>query len=618
MNIVKNTLLYFRRTLNLCLLAGMCCGCSRETEEPLNLSVGKVCIGFKAGIKSEAMTDGNMWKQHTAMGIFMLPAGGRLPEDVLPDAENLKYQLSDVKTGELEPENDIVLYYPDMDKVDFIAYCPYCDTLSSAGYAFSVSDQREMSRMDILYAKKTDIAADEVDTVNLPFEHVLCKVTLNMKVMGRLKASSLIDFSMEDITFDRMPLKARLNLTDGKVIVDGPVGEIHPLKAEETEDGFDATFSAVLIPQENNCFPGRSISFSLQGRNYSVEIADTVSWKACMHYSYVLSIDENYVEIGRMEFKRWTFDTRDMLDEKTTGNWYPGMPFAPYPSMPEQALGETVYVIVDDAETHGAKIMEVLNNRGWAWQINTTDRNNVEQCFFPLHDDIDLYLTETYEDPNPENRPCSILSASTSGDNLAISRRNFKKMLDKEKFPHFPLVITSAGNATATFTQEAWDFCLEYGTLSWDDIVRIKGWSPDENGNWTPEQQAWYKPGDVGAAYIIQDVDHLGHAVDYIVVGREDGRGNKPGPILKDRWICTYYSFGIFNVKTDGTSFSTPYVAKIAAEIKRRAPHYTNDEIAQLIFSTADDLGQPGCDEVYGWGRMNPSRIWEELTNRGY
>lgn len=191
-------------------------------------------------------------------------------------------------------------------------------------------------------------------------------------------------------------------------------------------------------------------------------------------------------------------------------------------------------------------------------------------------------------------------------------------MLDEEKFPEFPLVITSAGNGTNTFTQEAWDFCLEYGTLNWDDIVEIKGWEPDENGQWSPEQSAWYKPGDVSAAYVIQDPDGLGHAEDYIVVGRDDGHGNKPGPILKDRWICTYYSFGIFDSKTDGTSFSTPYVAKIAAEIKRRAPHYTNDEIAQLIFSTADDLGEPGCDEVYGWGRMNPANIWKELTRRGY
>ena len=59
-------------------------------------------------------------------------------------------------------------------------------------------------------------------------------------------------------------------------------------------------------------------------------------------------------------------------------------------------------------------------------------------------------------------------------------------------------------------------------------------------------------------------------------------------------------------------------VDEIAAEIKRRAPHYTNDEIAQLIFSTADDLGSPGCDEVYGWGRMNPAEIWKELSRRGY
>lgn len=57
---------------------------------------------------------------------------------------------------------------------------------------------------------------------------------------------------------------------------------------------------------------------------------------------------------------------------------------------------------------------------------------------------------------------------------------------------------------------------------------------------------------------------------------------------------------------------------KMAAEIKRRAPHYTNDEIAQLIFSTAHDIGEPGIDEVYGNGVLNPKGIFDELTKRGY
>ncbi len=304
-------------------------------------------------------------------------------------------------------------------------------------------------------------------------------------------------------------------------------------------------------------------------------------------------------------------------EEDNSSEWVPGMAYAPYPGMPETEFGTEVHVIVIDAEEHGENIMHVLRNESWPWILNDDDKINLKQVCFPTHEDIVLHITESYDEYNPDNVPCDIVNASFSFFSLESARNNLAKFEDKEKFPKFPLVITSAGNGTNMFTQDAWDLCLEIGGLSWeDDILPYFGWDPE--GPFTSEQSAWYKPGDVSAAYVVQNVDDNGHKEDWIIVGRDDGFGNKPGPILKDRWICTYYSFDILDNQTDGTSFSTPYVVKIAAEIKRRAPHYTNDEIAQLIFSTADDLGTPGCDDVYGWGRMNPAKIWEELARRGY
>ena len=303
--------------------------------------------------------------------------------------------------------------------------------------------------------------------------------------------------------------------------------------------------------------------------------------------------------------------------DNNAGVWQPGMSYVPYPGMPENALGTKVHVLVIDAEEHGQKILSVLNNESWPWMLNEDDKANLKQVCFPTHEDIVLHVTESYDEYNPNNVPCDIANTSFSVYYMWVAKNNLAKFEDKNKFPNFPLVITSAGNGTNMFKQEMWDACLEWGGLSWEDhVLPHWGWDPD--GPFTAEQSAWFKPGDVGAAYVVQNIDNNEHKKDWIIVGRDDGYGNKPGPILKERWICTYYSFDIEDNKIDGTSYSTPYVVKIAAEIKRRAPHYTNDEIAQLIFSTADDLGSPGCDDVYGWGRMNPAKIWEELARRGY
>ncbi|MDR7073308.1 S8 family peptidase [Fictibacillus barbaricus] len=54
-----------------------------------------------------------------------------------------------------------------------------------------------------------------------------------------------------------------------------------------------------------------------------------------------------------------------------------------------------------------------------------------------------------------------------------------------------------------------------------------------------------------------------------------------------------------------GTSMASPVVAGVAALILADNPNLTNEEVAQRLYSTADDLGEAGKDEYYGNGRVN-------------
>ena len=56
---------------------------------------------------------------------------------------------------------------------------------------------------------------------------------------------------------------------------------------------------------------------------------------------------------------------------------------------------------------------------------------------------------------------------------------------------------------------------------------------------------------------------------------------------------------------SDGTSFSAPYVAALAALIRSRNPGLTAPDVRQLIIGTAEDVYTPGFDERTGWGRIN-------------
>ncbi len=63
-----------------------------------------------------------------------------------------------------------------------------------------------------------------------------------------------------------------------------------------------------------------------------------------------------------------------------------------------------------------------------------------------------------------------------------------------------------------------------------------------------------------------------------------------------------------------GTSMASPAVSGLAALVKSYAPHLTNDGIRDVLGSTADDLGLPGRDQRYGFGRIN---AFNALTRAG-
>jgi len=57
-----------------------------------------------------------------------------------------------------------------------------------------------------------------------------------------------------------------------------------------------------------------------------------------------------------------------------------------------------------------------------------------------------------------------------------------------------------------------------------------------------------------------------------------------------------------------GTSASAPLVAGVAALMISVNPNLTASQVQQILKESADDLGAPGWDSSFGWGRINAAR----------
>ena len=102
----------------------------------------------------------------------------------------------------------------------------------------------------------------------------------------------------------------------------------------------------------------------------------------------------------------------------------------------------------------------------------------------------------------------------------------------------------------------------------------------------------------------------------WIAVGAVDSTGkmarysNKAG-VSKD-WYMVAPGTDVLSTSADGgfvemsgTSMAAPMVTGAFALLAEKYPHLTNKQIREILFATADDLGEEGVDEVYGHGLLN-------------
>ena len=285
------------------LLAGMAvlASCNKEDDTGANSMVV-----FSAGIQATRTTSGgDAWVSGDAVGIYMLSTGGTLPGAISSGADNKKYTVTDASTGALSPDGGTALYFPPAGNADFIAYYPYgtsgtgAGQINTSGYRYKVSaaNQTAPEAIDVLYAKTTNVAKNS-SSVSLPFKHALSKVTLNVKAGDGISATSISSLASADVKFGGMPVTADLALQTGALTAGTDFSQtINPLKSATATAGYDASFTAILIPQAASAYTGRTVVFEVGGTSYTWTIPNTDAFATGLHYTYAITVKRSGIVV---------------------------------------------------------------------------------------------------------------------------------------------------------------------------------------------------------------------------------------------------------------------------------------------------------------------------------
>lgn len=284
-------------------------GCTKEDEQ-VNDST-PVAVIFNSEIRhlTRTTTDGNAWLQDDNVGIYMLTTNGTWPESILTNAENKKYRIQNTATGTLVPANGTDIYYPSSDNIDIVAYYPYATpepsktNNQSLPYSISVNlaDQSNPAAIDLLYAKVDNISKSNAP-VNLQFQHVFSKITLNITEGDGFTASDMERLTATDVTISQCPVgSVFMNIQNGKVNNDGNAS-FSLYKNMPTPSGASATFSVIIPPQSEQSYP---ITFMADGMDYHCTLTSDDSFLAGNHYVYPVTLSKTEATVGPPTILTW-------------------------------------------------------------------------------------------------------------------------------------------------------------------------------------------------------------------------------------------------------------------------------------------------------------------------
>jgi hypothetical protein len=258
----------------------MMAACSTDDypENPLEIG-NRLKFYATIGAPQQTRATGTTWEQGDAIGVYALISGTTLPEGIYHARENIKYTTA-TADGLFQAASEGIYFLDPADRIDFVAYYPYRETINNYSFPVNVADQSSPAAIDLLYSNNA-VGADESNPlVNLNFNHMLSQLLFT--ITPGEGVSSLEGLT---VTSGNLLVDGTFDLSSGTFTL-GNTRQPVNLRLVHHDDG-SVTASAILPPgQEMGTTP---FFFTVNGMTFRFTM-NNITLASATQYSYQLNL----------------------------------------------------------------------------------------------------------------------------------------------------------------------------------------------------------------------------------------------------------------------------------------------------------------------------------------
>lgn len=284
-----------KNTCFVMLAALMLAGCSNEVDEQV-MDSRRVPLQINGDINmlmTRAADD--HWDKNDAIGVYMVTA----ENSIVGDVSNYRYVVIDENNGNFSPDGETnTAYFPESgDAVNVVAYYPQGNVVENK-LSLDLSDQSEQPRIDLMSAK-AEGASKSNPTIKLGFKHRLTK--LLFEIEGDVVTDGI------EATISNQYTKIQYDILNDKLFIADENTQEIAMKYWNQDEGKNRFVEAIVLPNmDGNSVQERTLTFTLNGKDYTATIDAQTEFKAGKKYIYTVTFTtEGSVKIKGAGIENW-------------------------------------------------------------------------------------------------------------------------------------------------------------------------------------------------------------------------------------------------------------------------------------------------------------------------